>query len=440
MKGLKRLVFVCALFLMVQNAHTAGFQLIEQGVSGLGNAYAGGAASAEDASTIFFNPASMTRLPSQFIFGLHLISPSAKFKNDGSKTVLGSALKGGDGGDGGENALIPNLYYLRRLGDSYAFGLGVNVPFGLATKYPKDWVGRYHAVESDFKTLNINPSLAYKVTDSFSIGGGINIQYAEATLSNMVDLGTAGFLAGALPVTASQNFDAFAELKGDAWALGWNLGILFEPTRDTRIGLSFRSKTNFKLEGDVKYDVPLAVKPLATANKMVNGDVTANITLPAIASVSVYHRDSEKLALMADISSTGWSDFRELRIKFKSGQSDSVTTENWRNTLRTSVGASYYADEKNTFRFGIAYDRTPVPDPQHRTPRIPDGDRTWVAAGYGYKYSQKLSFDLGAAYLFVLNDPKIDKTATGEDTLRGALKGTYDCNVKILSASVNYTF
>ncbi len=177
----------------------------------------------------------------------------------------------------------------------------------------------------------------------------MNIQYAEATLSNMVDLGTAGFIATILPVTASQNFDAFAELKGNAWALGWNLGILFEPAKDTRIGLSFRSKTSFKLEGNVKYDVPATVQPLATANKMVNGDVTANISLPAIASFSVYHKATEKLALMADISATGWSDFRELRIKFKSGQADSVTTENWRNTLKTSVGASYYADDKKTF-------------------------------------------------------------------------------------------
>lgn len=414
-----------SLVLVSSSAFGAGFQLIEQSVSGLGNAFAGGAASAEDATTIFFNPAGMTRLNSQFIAGLHFISPSAKFKNDGSNFsappyTTSTLLSGGNGGDAGVNALVPNLYYLHKLSDKMALGLGVNVPFGLATEYSKDWVGRYHAIRSDVKTININPSFAYKVANGFSIGGGVNIQQVKAELTKAVFTGT--------PV------DGFAKLEGDSWGMGFNLGILFEPTNDTRIGLSYRSQVNHKLEGDLNITLPTGPLPKV--------DVTADLTLPEMMSFSVYHKLTPKLALMADVSATGWNQFRELKVIDKNtGAIKDLTPENWRSTIKSSLGASYYMDDKNTLRFGVAYDKNPVPDPEHRTPRIPDGDRTWIAAGYGYKVSKNFSFDLGAAYLFVLNDPKINNTTYLTTTgVKGTIKGTYENNVKILSAQINYNF
>ncbi|MGA7949465.1 MAG: outer membrane protein transport protein, partial [Thiobacillaceae bacterium] len=157
----------------------SGFALTEQSAGGLGNAFAGAAASAEDASTIFFNPAGMTRLPNRQVAGaLHLILPSAKY-SDGNPVT-------NDGGDAGSLAAVPNFYYVMALSPTSRFGLGLNAPFGLKTDYDFGWAGQFSALKSDLKTINLNPSLATKLTDQLSVGIGLNIDYAKAELSNFV--------------------------------------------------------------------------------------------------------------------------------------------------------------------------------------------------------------------------------------------------------------
>lgn len=441
-KFLLSLVLLTAVFVVnVSNGFAAGFQLIEQSVSGLGNAFAGGAASAEDATTIFYNPAGMTRLKSQFIAGVHFISPSAKFKDAGSSRLnplLGS-LGTNNGGDGGVNALVPNLYYLRNLGDKAVFGLGVNVPFGLATEYPNDWIGRYHAIKSDMKTVNINPSFAYKVTDKLSVGVGVSAMYIKAELSSAIDQKLILASNGAPASVWSVAQDAYATMEGDNWGYGYNAGLLYEFTKDTRIGVSYRSKVDQSLSGDINLSNVDAL--LAASPNFQNRSITANVTLPETVSGSLYSKVTPKLAVMADVTLTRWSRFDELRVKSTNGAADIVTTENWDDSYRYSVGMSYYATDKTTYRLGVAYDETPVPSAEYRTPRIPDGSRKWIAAGFGHKFSEKLSLDLGAAYLFV-TDPSVNQVATptNENASRGNLKGTYDANVKIISAQINYNF
>jgi long-chain fatty acid transport protein len=214
------LILILILILILVSAGSvfaAGFALIEQSMSGLGNAYSGGAASAEDASTIFYNPAGMTLLNGrQLILGAHVIMPSVKFHNEGSTHVTGQPLSGGNGGDGGVTKAVPNLYYSRKVSDKFFVGMGINTPFGLATDYNKTWVGRYHAVESDVMTVNINPSVAYKINDQISVGAGLNVQYLKAILSNAVDFGTAGYSLG-IPGLLPQSNDGFAEMEGDSW-------------------------------------------------------------------------------------------------------------------------------------------------------------------------------------------------------------------------------
>lgn len=224
----------CIVFVFAGSASGAGFALIEQGVKGLGNAYAGGAASADDATTIFFNPAGMTRLDgNQVVAGVHLIMPYANFENEGSTHVSGAPLRGDDDGNGVNSKLVPNFYYSRKVSDRFSVGIGVNSPFGLATEYDKGWVGRYHAIKSDLLTININPSAAYKVTDKLSIGAGFNVQYLNAELSNAVDFGTIGFFSG-IPGLLPQRNDGFANLEGDSWGVGFNVGLLYEFTANTR--------------------------------------------------------------------------------------------------------------------------------------------------------------------------------------------------------------
>jgi len=433
-KGVSLFV-LCIVFISTGSALGAGFALIEQSGTGLGNAFAGGAAGAEDASTIFFNPAGLTRLGGrQVLAGAHVVTPYVKLYNDGSDHVTGGPLLGGNGGNAGETRVIPNLYYSRKVTDSFFVGLGVNSPFGLATEYDKGWVGRYHAIESDLVTVNINPSLAYKITDKLSIGAGFDIQYFKAKLSNAVDFGTIGFLLHVPGLLPQQN-DGFVKLDGDSWGIGYNLGLLYEFSKNTRVGVAYRSAIDQDLDGTADFEnVPSALKSSFRDTK-----VKADITLPDSLSVSFFHQINPQWMVMADITWTDWKHFKDLTVKFDSNQPAAVTSENWQDSYRYSLGATYMPNKNWTFRAGTAYDRSAVPDKEHRTPRIPDSDRIWAALGIGYKISDMFGVDLGYAHLFV-NDPEIAQSPAGENLLRGGLKGTFDAHIDIVSAQLSLKF
>lgn len=430
------------------SAMGSGFALIEQSVSGLGNAFAGGSAGADDATTIFYNPAGMTRLDGQQVAaGVHVIIPAAKFNNEGSTHVLQPVtrvpLLGGNGGDGGVSKGIPNLYHSVKLSPRLALGLGVNAPFGLATDYESGWVGRYHALKSDVLSVNLNPSVAYKLTDQLSAGVGINVQYYKAKLSNAVDFGTLdalgklGLPAGALHLTP-QLSDGFANMEGDSWGVGYNMGLLYEFTKSTRVGVAYRSRIEHTIKGDAEFsNVPAGLNPVPVFK---NTGAKADITVPDSLSVSVFHKISPEWMIMADFTWTNWSLFKELRVKFDNpNQPDSVTSEQWQDSYRYSLGLSYAPNNAWTFRTGVAYDTSAVADKQHRTPRVPDCDRFWVAAGAGYRISKVVSFDIGYAHLFV-RDAEVNKTPTGEDAVRGGLVGTFDTYINIISAQLNMRF
>lgn len=399
-------------------AGAAGFALIEQSGSGMGNAFAGGAASAEDASTIFYNPAGLTRLSGrQLLLAMHAIQPSAKFSNTGSAAPAFQTL-GGNGGDAGDLAFVPNFYYVMDINPQFKFGLGVNAPFGLKTEYDRGWAGQFQALKSEVKTLNINPSLAYRVNDTVSIGGGINYQRIKAELTN------------------AQNFGAtvgFTKITGDDSAWGYNLGALFQISPNTRVGVAYRSDIKFKLSGGN------AEITTATGATFLNAPVTADIKTPDSLSVSVFHQMNPKWDIMADLSWTRWSVFRNLTIvRADTGAVLSNQPENWRDTYRLSVGANYHYSDQWTFRGGIAYDQSPVSD-VNRTARIPDNDRTWLAAGAQYKISKNDALDFGYAHLFVSNSSINDPRGVAPGAA-GNLVGNYDNHVDILSVQYNHAF
>jgi long-chain fatty acid transport protein len=389
-------------------SHAAGFALIEQNASGLGNAYAGQAAAATDASTIFFNPAGMTYLPDrQVAVAGHLIKPQAEFSG-----TVSPDIGGGNGGDAGDLAFVPNAYFAFRLTPDVHLGLGITAPFGLKTEYDPTWKGRTQAIESELKSINLNPAIAWKASESLSLAAGVNFQYAEATLSN------------------SANGAGIAEVHGDDSSWGFNLGLLWQPTSATRVGLAYRSEVEYTLEGEVEFSV-------AT---IANGPVTAETTLPDSASLSLFHELSPKWDLLADVTWIGWSDFRELRIVRNGGVLLGLTPENWSDSYRYSVGVNYHWDEKLTLRGGVAFDETPVSD-AFRTARIPDEDRTWVAFGLQYRLSDKSALDFGYAHLF-LEDARINKTEYSNlpPVTAVTLSGTYEASVDILSAQYTHSF
>jgi long-chain fatty acid transport protein len=316
-------------------ARGSGFALMEQSASTIGQSYAGASAEAEDSSCIFYNPALMTQLDAapQVSLGGHVIIPDIPFENNGScYPALGCMpVTGGDGNNGAETAFIPNLYYSQGLKEGLRLGIGIFVPFGLATEYDDGWVGRYHALRTDLKTLNINPSLAWQINKYISIGGGLNAEYVRAKLTSAVDFGS--ILAGyGVPGAMPQQLDGEAEVKGDDWGFGWNAGLWLQPTDLTKIGLSYRSKVDTCIDGDARFDTPPQAAALQAQNMFVNTDAKADLTLPEMVSLGIAQEILDGLTLMAGISWTHWGRFEELRVKYDSSQPDSVTDESWEDT------------------------------------------------------------------------------------------------------------
>jgi long-chain fatty acid transport protein len=425
-----------ALLAMSGNAAASAFALIEQS-SGLGNAFAGGAAGAEDATTIFFNPAGMSRLSGkQVSVAASGIKPSAKFSNTGS---TGAALQtaGGNGGDAGSLAVVPNTYVVTEIEPALRFGLGINVPFGLKTEYDPTWIGRFQAITSKLQTINVNPSLSYQMNDVTSLGIGLNYQHITGDLTSAVNYSAAAFSAGGAPLLTAiggAGKEGVSTMSGSDSAWGYNLGALFNVTPSTRVGVAYRSKITYTLKGTISFtNVPAA---MAASPTFANGDVTLPVNMPDYFSISGFHQLNDKWDLMADLARTGWGTFQQLVITRTNGTVVQNVQENWKNTWRFALGATHHYNEQWLARVGVAYDQTPVPD-AYRTARIPDNNRTWLAFGGQYKASASGKFDFGYAHLFVK-----DSTIANNQTASGAgnLVGTYANSVDILSVQYAYSF
>jgi long-chain fatty acid transport protein len=311
-------------------ALAGSFLLNEQSASGLGTAYAGAAAQAEDASTIFFNPAGIALLQQgQFQAGLHYVMPSGTFSNEGSiisapgTPFNGARITGGDGGDSGVNHLIPNFFLSQpvlrntQYGD-LAVGVGLSVPFGLETDYDPGWVGRYAALRTKLQTFDIQPTIAYRIFDRVSVGASLDVQYASARLSRAVDFGSIGanilssqffpalpaafagsgvpaplvpgFVAATEQAYAKAGFvpqgrDGVVEVHGDSWDLGFTVGAIFEYLKgdeipclqEGRIGFSYRSG----IEHDIRGSAQFSGVPVITASGAFSPVPGVTLPIPA---------------------------------------------------------------------------------------------------------------------------------------------------------------
>ena len=422
------------MLVMAGTAGASGFALIEQG-SGLGNAYAGGAAGAEDASTIFFNPAGMSRLNGkQVVVAAHAIKPSAKFTDTGS-TPAAFQTAGGNGGDAGGWALVPNAYFAMELNSQTRIGLGINAPFGLQTEYDADWIGRFQAIKSKIQTINLNPSVSYDVNEKVALGAGLNYQHIKGDLTSAVNYSAAAFAAGGAGLlgVVGTNKEGVSTISGSDSAWGYNFGALFKVNPQTRVGVAYRSKIKYNLSGTVSFtNVPAA---LAASPTLANGDVTLPISMPDSFSLSGLHQLDDKWELMADATWTGWSVLQELKIDRTSGTNVQTVQEKWKNTWRVSAGASYRYNEQWMSRAGIAFDQAPVSD-TYRTARIPDNDRTWLSVGAQYKSSKESAVDFGYAHLFVKDSTIADRQGAG----KADLVGTYKNSVDIFSVQYTHNF
>jgi long-chain fatty acid transport protein len=408
--------------------HAAGFSLLEQTGSGIGDSYAGAAASADDASVMFFNPAGLALLTSpQVALAAHAIDLETKFHDKGSTLPLaglGALPRGSTRGDAGDVTPLANAYLAWPINASTVFGFAVNTPFGLKTVYDDPWVGRFQGIKSELTTLNANPSLAVKVSDTLSLGFGADYQHAHAELTNAVLLG---------PATEGR---ARLDVSDDTW--GWNAGAIFTvPSSATRIGVSYRSQMAYTLTGDTKVST-LAGQPIDAAG----GPTKVGITFPDSANLSIAQPLNETLELRADASWMNWS---KVGTVFATNSATGVPRDilhfGFKDTARVALGLNYKRNDQWTFRAGTAWEQSPVND-DVRTVRLPDNDRWWLSVGTRWQPTKNLMLDAAYAHLFVRNtDIALTREQTGAPAaFASTVIGGYDNSVNIVSLQVTWAF
>ncbi|WP_182077145.1 OmpP1/FadL family transporter [Deefgea sp. CFH1-16] len=279
-----KVIGATSLFLSSASVLASGYHFGTQSASNQGVANSG-AAEVMDASTIFYNPAGMSRLEGTQVSGvLNVIIPKGEYTNIKTTTATGKTVTGGNGGSFGSTTAVPHLYATYQVNDKVNVGVGVFVPFGSHTDYEAGWVGRYQALESKIETINVNPSISYKVNDTVALGAGVSVQYINGQISKALDLGTATRNPAFFGNPA---FDGESEVKGNDIGYGFNLGALFNISQDTRVGVAYRSKIKHTLEGDLTFKVPSALQStVGKSPSLQNRDATLSVETPESFSIN----------------------------------------------------------------------------------------------------------------------------------------------------------
>jgi len=400
-------------FALVQSGQAAGFQLYEQGQPSIGSASVGQAALADDASTSYFNPAGMTRLKrSEILLGSQLAMMSVRFHADANNT-----RRGNDGGQAGGILPAGGFYLVYKFLPEIAAGLSINAPVGLGIDYNNDWYGRYLVQNNFLAVADISPVVSLRLTDWLCIGGGADIYYAylkqESALFN--------------PLSA----DGQIKMSYDDWAIGYNLGVLVEPSKKTRIGLAYRSQVDMELTGDIDFVNP---SKYWTLRGLRNAYGTTNLTIPMSFTLSLYQEITDKFAIVVDGGWQNWSSMEKTIITTENGIAEEINRD-WNDTWRAGGGIHYRIFKRLLLKAGISYDSNPVSE-EHRLPDIPV-DRQWrYATGVDYAVNEDVIISLSWEYIDMGKAP-IDHQLWGHGR---RLSGDYDQFVNVVSLSFRWKF
>lgn len=381
-------------------ANAAGFQLSEQSAIQMGRAMAGAGVVGDDLSAVHYNPAGMTLLSGTRVQATGTwVAVNLDYESNDGQVKENGRLKG---------QMIPAGFITHQISDSLWAGLGLTVPYGMGTEYSEDWEGKDRGTESMILTFDINPNLAWRVNDMLSVGGGISLQYAKAELGFGLPLGTDS---------------AHANVKGDSWAWGWNVGMMFQPVETVRIGLAYRSHIAHNADGETTIGIPANVAAMIDANTTLTSDMKVRIKTPDTITLSATWEATDALRLSGTARWSKWSNFRALSLDHAGFNNDTVNSiaashstieNNWDDTWFFSLGADYKLNSQWTVRGGVAYDQGPVEN-QYRMAVIPDTDRVWFSGGASYKYTDNLTFDFGATYIKGVGDKELHSAgAPGE--------------------------
>ncbi|MEZ2602607.1 long-chain fatty acid transporter FadL [Kluyvera intermedia] len=418
-----------AVALVSTQAWSAGFQLNEFSSSGLGRAYSGEGAIADDAGNASRNPALIMMFDRPtFSAGAVYIDPDV---NISGKSPLSGNSTNAD--NIAPTAWVPNAHFVAPINDQFGWGASVTSNYGLATEFNNSYAAGMYGGKTDLQTVNLNLSGAYRLSSNWSFGLGFDAVYAKAKIERYAGEASALVPPGygsAVGITGPDS--QIAHLKGDEWGYGWNAGILYELDKNNRWGLTYRSEVKIDFDGDYKSSITnlgnqllgsagISGLPVGTGGATVPGSLTLN--LPEMWEISGYNKVDPQWAIHYSIAYTSWSQFQELKATGSNGQQLFYKEEGFKDAYRIALGTTYYHDKNWTFRTGIAFDDSPVPA-DNRSISIPDQDRFWLSAGTTYAFNEDASIDVGASYMHGQNVAIQEGNYTFKSTGKAWLFGT----------------
>lgn len=451
MKKFNQSLLATAMLLAAGGANAAAFQLAEVSTSGLGRAYAGEAAIADNASVVATNPALMSLFKTaQFSTGGVYVDSRINMNGDVASSITSTSMKTTKYGSASERnvvpgAFVPNLYFVAPVNDKFALGAGMNVNFGLKSEYDDDYDAGVFGGKTDLSAINLNLSGAYRVTEGLSLGLGVNAVYAKAQVErnagiiveSVKDSQAQTALKTVVPGTlipdllTSKDKSVVSLQDRAAWGFGWNAGVMYQFNEANRIGLAYHSKV------DIDFTDRTAT---SLGQKSIEAGKTDNLTLtlPDYLELSGFHQLTDKFAVHYSYKYTHWSRLTRLYASYEDGKKVFDKELQYSNNSRVALGASYNLDEKLTLRAGIAYDQ--AASRHHRSAAIPDTDRTWYSLGATYKFTPNLSVDLGYAYLKgkKVHFKEVQKVADGLITTNANY--TSQAHANLYGLNLNYSF
>ena len=375
-------------------AVAGGFMLTEQSVAGLGRAYAGAGIVGDDLSAVWYNPAGMSLLSGTAVQMGAVVADLDLEVTTNENATFGNRKASKENGRK-HGVPIPNMYLVHQIKDDMWFGLGITVPFGMATEYDNNWAAADKGMNAEVKVFDINPNVAFKLTDTLSFGAGVSLQYVTAQFEQRQ----------ALDVNHPQAGNVRVRLNADGWAWGGNLGFMWQPTETVRIGLAYRSQVNHKADGYLKTDLTtLQTDRTYATTSLKSNDGHAEMSAPHVITLTGTWKATDALRLSGLARWTNWSSFDTLPI---SGSSMEQLTRkkkieaeyHWKDSWLFTVGADYDINDEFTVRGGVGYEISPVDDDKYRSATIPDTDRLWLSMGATWHASKNLQGDFGIAYL-----------------------------------------
>ena len=464
---LKKTVLLLGTAFAAASVHASGYHFGTQSVNAQSTANAA-AAEAADASTIFYNPAGLTKLDSsQISVNANIVLPSIRYEADSAQYYQGGDVSGSKSGKITKTTVVPHLYGAYKVNDDVTLGLGVYVPFGSVTEYEKDSVLRHNINKLGLTSIDIEPVVAWKANENHAFGAGLIAQYSKAELRKYSDWDASGAisqLASGLAsrtagrpvsVSAQGKSDGHAEVKGHDWGFGYQLAWMWDINDRARVGVNYRSKVTHTLKGSAEWEADGAyarrawdLGALAARGYVPNEKASVKIVTPESLSVHGMYKVSDKANLFGDVTWTRHSRFNKAELVFENtkkivnGQSDRTTiTPNWRNTYKVGFGGSYQISEPLQLRAGIAFDKSPVKNADYRMNSLPDGNRIWFSAGMKYNIGKNHVVDAAYTHIHINDTSYRTAKASGSDVdSKGASSARFKNHADIIGLQYTYKF